>query len=221
MSPSEQGIHPFFEGTSPHGNVRFNFRGVAPNDLAAFAHGYHLAGHALVDKLANAPGYPDYEGYPVLYLYRHALELYMKAILYRGAKYVRLIADQNVNAERFYGSHDLVRLLPAMREIFDRVGWHGDFDLPGLKTWQDFSDLVRSIDSIDHGSYAFRYPMNTRGDPALPHHFVLNVIAFGRNMDGLLDLFSGAASGLDDMWDNAAEGCYFLQEIAKEWRNES
>jgi hypothetical protein len=40
-------------------------------------------------------------------------------------------------------------------------------------------------------------------------------------MDPVLELLAGAASGLDDMWDNAAAACYFLQEIAKEWGNES
>jgi hypothetical protein len=221
MSSSEERIHPFFRATNPHGNVRFNFRSAAPEELVAFAMGYHKAGRILVKRLAQAPGYADYDGYPILYLYRHALELYLKSIIYRGGKYIGLMSEHTLNAERFFGSHDLTRLLPAVREVFDHVGWGSDLGIPGLPTWVEFAKLVEAIDSIDHGSYTFRYPMDKRGASALPHHLVLNVVAFGQQMDPVLELLDGAASGLNDKWDNAAEACYFLQEIAKEWGNEA
>jgi hypothetical protein len=220
MSSSDHSIHPFFRGAGPHGNVVFNFRGAAPDDLPAYAEGYHMAGRALVEKLAAAHGYADYEGYPILFLYRHALELNMKALIYRGSKYLGLMTDRNIDAEKFFGSHDLPRFLPPLREIFDHMGWHGDLNLPGLKTWEDFCGIVRAIDELDHGSYSFRYPMNTHGESPLSHHTVLNVIAFGRNMDALLDALNAAAEGIEERWDTAAEACYFLQEIAKEWRKD-
>ena len=213
-------VHPFFTDENPHGNVRFNFRGAAPNDLAAFAAGFHEAGRVLVRKLASSPGYADYEGYPVLFLYRHALELYLKAIVYRGARYAGLFDERALSTERFYRSHDLVRLLAATREAFRCAGWAGEPDLDNLKSWDDFSALIRTIHGLDPGSYAFRYPMDPHGDPSMPPHLLLNVIAFGRNMDPVLDLLSGAGTGLEDRWDTAAEACYFLQEIAREWRDE-
>jgi hypothetical protein len=220
VTETREPIHPFFRSEGPHGNVVFNFRGAAPGDLAAYAEGYHMAGQALVERLAAAHGYSDYEGYPVFFLYRHALELYLKAILYRGAKYLQLVSDSTFDAERFFGRHDLPRFLQPVKEVFDHVGWKGDLGLPGLVTWSDFCRLIEAIDRVDRGSYSFRYPMDTRGNASLPHHLVLNVISFGRNMDHVLGFLSGACLALEDRWQDAAEACSFLQELAKEWRRE-
>ena len=225
MRGSPNGIHPFFSGSGPHGNVRFNFLRRDPYslpalDLSAYAAGYHRAGRSLVDSLAARNGFADYEGYPILFLYRHALELNMKAFIYRGAMCAGLMDGCSMGAEWIYRSHDLLRLLPALREVFAHVGGSGDFGLPGLNTWEDFCGLVRGIDSLDHGSYAFRYPMDTAGEPSHPHHLVVNVIAFGRNMDPVLDMLNAAVCGLEELWQNAAEACHFLQEVAKEWSEE-
>lgn len=54
--------------------------------------GYREAGKVLADRIAAANGYADYDGYPILYLYRHSLELHLKAIVYHGAALLGLIA---------------------------------------------------------------------------------------------------------------------------------
>lgn len=188
-------MHHFFESNRPHGNVVFNFRGRAINDLSAFAAGYHEAGKTLVSNMESAAGYRDYEGYPILFLYRHALELYLKAIVYRGAQLLGLISDEKPNTEKLLTSHKLTRLLPTIEAIFRAVEWEWDFEVFGLRSFDDFADLIKEIEKIDPQSYCFRYPVNTTGEAALPQHFVVNVVTFGKKMDSVLELLSGAVTG--------------------------
>jgi hypothetical protein len=213
-------MHHFFESNRPHGNVVFNFRGRAINDLSAFAAGYHEAGKTLVSKKESAASYRDYEGYPILFLYRHALELYLKAIVYRGAQLLGLISEEKPHTEKLLTSHKLTRLLPTIEAIFRAVEWEWDFELIGLRSFDDFADLIKEIEKIDPQSYCFRYPVNTTGEAALPQHFVVNVVTFGKKMDSVLELLSGTVTGLQDHWDDTAEVMYLLQEVLKEPKDE-
>lgn len=205
----------FFDSNSIHGNVVFNFRGNPIDDLSAFAQGYHIAGKSLVEKMESSVGYPDYEGYPILFLYRHAIELFIKAIVYKGAKLLRLISDENLNTENLFKEHQLSTFLPAIKIIFKGLDWKWDFEISGLKSFEDFSDLIKEIDSIDPHSYNFRYPIKTTGKASLNKHFVINVIDFGKKLDPILDLLSGAITGLDYEWNITAEAHYEFQKIIK------
>ena len=208
-------MHHFFKSNFPHGNVVFNFHGRAINDLSAFAAGYHEAGKILVSNLEAARAYRDYEGYPILFLYRHALELYLKAIVYRGAQLLGLISDEKLNTEKLLTRHKLTGFLPAIEAIFKAVEWEWNFEVSGLKSFDDFADLIKEIEKIDPRSDGFRYPVTTIGEAALPKHFVVNVIGFGKKMDAVLDLLSGAVTGLQEHWDETAEAMYFLQEVLR------
>jgi hypothetical protein len=208
----------FFRSSNVHGNVVFNFNRTPIDDLSAFAQGYHNAGKKLADQIAAARGYPDYDGYPILFLYRHALELYLKAIIYRGAMLLKLVSNTTIDAERLMTKHELTVFLPAIRAIFEAQEWNWEFDVSGLETFDDFCDLVKEIERIDPRSYSFRYPTSKKGTAALEHHFVINVLSFARNMDGVLELLSGAVTGLDESWDKAASIQYFIQELFREER---
>ena len=123
MSPKGDmtSIHHFFDYDDPHGNIVFNFTGRPIEDLTAFALGYQQAAHSLAGRLAQSRGYADYEGYPVLFLYRHSLELYLKAIVYRGAMLLGLVAERRPDTRDLFERHELVRLLPAIRAIFKEM----------------------------------------------------------------------------------------------------
>jgi hypothetical protein len=192
------------------GNVVFNFRGHPVEDLSAFATGYHLAGKTLATNFATK-GYADYEGYPILFLYRHALELYLKAVVYQGALLLGLVAEETLDTKKLFRKHQLSLWLPHVEAIFRVQGWA--FDGTGLNSFDDFEELVHSLDGIDPESYAFRYPIDSQGQPYLPRHFVLNVVSFARNMDGLLSALDGAATGLREDFQLAAEARYELRQF--------
>jgi len=68
-------MHWVFQSSDMHGSVVFNFQHRPVGDLSAFAHGYHDAAKRLVAEMQRASGYRDFDGYPILFLYRHALDL--------------------------------------------------------------------------------------------------------------------------------------------------
>jgi hypothetical protein len=211
-------MHRFFTPNHHHGNVVFNFTPLPIDGLTAFALGYRQAGRTLATNIAASNGYADYDGYPILFLYRHALELYLKAVVYRGARLMGLVSQEDIDTNRLFERHDLSRLLPAIQAIFRQMGW--DFEGSGLDSYDDFSDFIRSIDSIDPGSYAFRYPVNRAGAANLPQHFVVNVVEFSQSIEGLLNFLEGAAIGIDENWQAEAEAKYELQQLAAEWQDE-
>jgi hypothetical protein len=95
------------------------------------ADAFKLAGDMLIDKVLSS----DIEGYeivyPVLYNYRHCLELYLKAI---------------VKVEK---GHDLSKLLEKLKEY---VQTHYQTNLP---PW--FENWILEFDEFDNRSDMFRY----------------------------------------------------------------
>ncbi len=218
--PSGQRLHPFFRADFVHGNVVFNFLRPAIGQLWAFAASYHEAGKILVAKMEASPGYRDYDGYPILFLYRHALELYLKAIVYHGAQLMMLRTDERLEVGHLLTKHRLSLFLPAVRAIFASMDWEWNFEVSGLRSLDDFETLVRGVEEVDRESYCFRYPVTKSGDAAHSPHLIINVTAFARRMDPVLDLLGGAITGLHEQWDLSAEVAYFLEELFKEEKYE-
>ncbi|MFZ3149897.1 MAG: hypothetical protein WA137_12780 [Methanothrix sp.] len=208
-----ENMHWVFQSNNSHGNVVFNFRRNPINDFAPFAKGYQRAGKHLAEMLAHSPSFPDFEGYPILFLYRHALELYMKAIVYRGAQLLQLLDIDSPDTSRLFTDHRLSILLPGVKAIFDGIGWTWDTEIAGISNFEDFTKLVKGIEEIDPGSYSFRYPTNTKGKAALNHHTLINAIEFSRKMDPILDLLDTAVLGIHEDFDAIAEAKYELQSM--------
>jgi len=82
----------------------------------------------------------------------------------------------------------------------------------GLRKKDDFVTLVKEFESIDPGSYSFRYPTKTNGDDSLPDHFSFNLLDFSERIDPLLKVLDSALIGLDAYWDNASEIAYYEQD---------
>jgi hypothetical protein len=211
----EKNMHWVFFSENSRGNVVFNFCRNPINDLAAFARGYHEAGKRLAEILAESSGYRDFDGYPILFLYRHSLELYMKAIVYRGAQLLQLVEMGTLDTSRLFTVHRLSLLLPGVKAVFDGIGWTCETDTTGMRTFEEFVDLVRGIEELDLDSYAFRYPTDTKGHAALSHHTIVSPVAFARNMDPILELLDDAVLGLTEEFDAAAEAKSELQNIVE------
>jgi len=206
-------MHWVFRSENPHCNVVFNFRRNAIDDLAPFAKGYHQAGKRLAGMLEASSGCRDFDGYPILFLYRHALELYMKAIVYRGAQLLQLLDIETLDTSKLFKDHRLSKLLPGIKAVFDGIGWKWETETAGISNFEEFAELLYGIDELDPESYSFRYPTNTKGLAALSHHTVVNAIGFSRNMDPILDLLDAAVLGLHEEFNATAEAKFELQNI--------
>lgn len=72
---------PFYDLKNDTSNFVISWTGDAKNDFGVFAKGYISAAEQLANLLLQAPRFSDYEAYPVIFLYRHALELSLKHVV--------------------------------------------------------------------------------------------------------------------------------------------
>src|SRR6266850_7405355 len=77
----EQSAMAFYDQSSDPTNFVICFMPNPKGDFGVFAEGYTLAANRLAGVLLAAPRFSDYEAYPVVFLYRHALELSLKHII--------------------------------------------------------------------------------------------------------------------------------------------
>lgn len=200
-----------FRASSSYGNVVLNFRHAANDEFCIYAHAFHQAGQILAEKMFDKAGYSSLEACPIVFLYRHALELYLKAIGLVGIKIMQLNGDAHPSSERLLKTHHLLPLLPLVRHTFDLVGWVWELEIDELRTFEDLERLLQELEAVDPGSHTFRYPVDPVGHPSVPHHFMLHVPTFCQRMNALLDALEAAMMGLEVTWDQMIEAVYHAQ----------
>jgi len=191
-----------FKAGELHGNVVLNFGNSPEDELAPYAGAFHEAAQVLVHKMEISHGYSDLDACPIVFLYRHALELYCKAIVLAGNDLMRILGKKCPIASNAIWHHKIGTLLPAMGEIFRAVNWEWEKGLGGFDSFQQLKTFISEIESIDPNSDAFRYPIKRTGEATMPKNFLFNVIDYAEKMDKLLDLLDGAAMGIGAMFDD-------------------
>jgi len=187
---------------TPHGNVVLHHGANPVDDLPAFALGYHMAARALAVKFEEFAGYADYEGYPIFFLYRQALELYLKALVYKGADVVGLLSKP-LQKPTLFKKHGLKRLIPAIRLIFSKLEW--SFEVNPFKSVSDIERLVEEVDEIDPDSFLFRYPVTTAGIATIDGAITIDIILLSHELDPLLELLDSACAVLKDHYQALCE----------------
>lgn len=178
---------------------------------------FHVYGEAFWDAaksllqneaLDRAPS-ASYDASVIVYLYRHALELFLKEILIgRGGDLVspRPSPETVINA-----GHSLTKMLPDVRRIFVECGWDKTFGSKAAVTFDDFTAIVEEFERADPSSFSFRYPVKKDLTAALGGQFTFSVRQFAITMDEVLGTLSGACYGLPEIADNRAEAAYEAQ----------
>jgi hypothetical protein len=155
-----------------------------------------------LDKLPIA----SFDASVIVYLYRHALELFLKEILIgRGGSLVSWAPSPEtvVNA-----GHSLTKLLPDVRRIFVECGWDKTFGSKAAITFDDFTAIVEEFEKADPSSFSFRYPVKKDLTGSLGGHFTFSVRQFASTMDEVLSTLSGACDVLPEIADGRAEAAY-------------
>lgn len=191
-------------------NVAFHASEPLAVQLSVFGLGYREAARTLVRRLA-AEGYGDYDGYPILYLYRHSLELYLKAVVYRGAGLCGLLTGEELDTTKLFEHHELSRLLAPTKAILAAMKW--DLRPAGFDSFEEFQDFIQTLDKIDPKSYAFRYPVDRAGRVSAQQPRTISVLAFAETCDPLLVYLEGAVDALEERWQFAAEADYEIRQF--------
>lgn len=120
-----------------------------------------------------------------MFLYRHSFELYLKAIVYRAA--VLTINEQELIAAlpKLWREHSLVALFQMARPVLKECAARPLTVTGELE--RRIESLACEIDSVDSGSYSFRYPITSRGESSLKGTFLTNIFMFSEHVESVLD----------------------------------
>ncbi len=146
-----------------------------------------------------------YDACPVVFLYRHSLELYLKAILHGEGKNFLQQAPHPTLLKK----HRLAPLVPFVRELFEKFLAPNMFGARQVETFDEFEDVVKDLERVDIESFAFRYPVTINDQGALPEHFTFSVRLFAEKMDGVLKTLAGACDFLPEKWQQRCEADYY------------
>ena len=182
-----------FDEISDTSSFVISFTHDPKGDFGAFAKGYTLAANRLAASLLEGPRFPDYEAYPVVFLYRHALELSLKHIIYGGVELAAFRRMDEIN-EQLKNNHDLVDLSRTARKVLSLL-FPNDEMLGRLNT--TVAAICEDWSQIDPRSDAYRYPIDTKGRPSTKKHQVVNLRALATRMAAVLEDLDTVHFGLD------------------------
>lgn len=103
-----------FDKGRSHGRVILNYDGSPEGELTLFAEAFHLTAKEACTTLRQNPHFGldhiDFRAYPIVFLYRHALELYMKALILEGAPMLEIRGTGSIDRDRLLKTHSLDHL---------------------------------------------------------------------------------------------------------------
>lgn len=147
--------------------------------------GYKLAADQLVRTIEGGGNDQDFLVYPIVFLYRHHLELLLKDLRAAGWQ----LYDWDLTAK---ADHKLPGLWKDCRRVIE-------------KTWPDASasdadvveKLIAEFDALDPNSTAFRYSKSMKGEKSLPDDLThLNLRHLRETMDKLSLFLQGSLVGV-------------------------
>jgi hypothetical protein len=216
----------FLDDGSSYGTVILNRRGKPEEEFPYMAEAFLDAANDATKRLKRnnhfgIHGIPieDFRAYPVIYLYRHALELSMKSVLIVGTKMLALRGEPEVDRNRLLSRHDLDWLRSEVERVFVVYGWGWGGGNKHLLSVKDLRDVIEEFHKVDQRSYAFRFPVTTKGEASLQEGFRFNVFHFADVLNGLFPTLLGAASGARYEYDDALQALGEAQEEARQYED--
>lgn len=127
--------------------------------------------------------------YPMVFLYRHSIELHLKSFL---KKIYRKLTEKEINAVKT--KHEVGCLWEAAKthihKFYEETG-----PIP-----EDFSlldEVIKEISKYDKGSFSFRYSTTRDGKPNNPDMAYINIVVFGQRIVRACNLLETMVKGFD------------------------
>ena len=158
-----------------------------------YTRGYKSAAEFLIDNIEDVDAgilySQDYIIYPVMFIYRHYLELRLKDIGY-------LLQRYNFHPREKILGHGLLGLWEAIRPLLEKID-----DIFLHKFNEQIEARIKELHNMDPHSLSFRYSKTTKDMPMLQNYHRLNPSHIKRVMEELskcLDTISIGLSGIVD-----------------------
>ena len=161
--------------------------------------GYKHAADDLVDTISSAHRGQEWRAAPVLFLYRHYVELHLKSLLLDAGE---LLDDQ----QQVPPQHYLLVLWKRVRALLLKVESDESDRLsaaagPAAPWLLRVDAIVAQLDAVDPSSFAFRYPVDNKGQPSLPPSFRFEAVNVRSVIGELHSVLTSATNGVDYLRD--------------------
>ena len=173
------------------------------HDLFLYAQSFHKTAKALAASFqSDASPSSESDVSPVVFIYRHALELHLKAlVLSEGGNFLATTPDRL----SIHRTHSVSWLAQLVCQIITALKWEEEFRCDGIDNLADFKAVVEELNSVDPGSYVFRLPVSAEGQDAPSRSGKPTIGEFAGRIDALLGLLDSTADALAATWDTREE----------------
>lgn len=142
------------------------------NQPSFYSYGYRSAAEKLINDY-NKLGLPERDAmvFPVIFLYRHYLELEIKDLIYR-------IESCSGNAPSEITHHSLLDIWNKLDSKYSSLSSFipDDYNFCSTADRNGIIDIIKEFNELDGKSFAFRYPRDRKGDKSIKNisHISLN-----------------------------------------------
>lgn len=200
----------FFTPDSAYGSFAVHFSNNPASHFGVWARGYSEAATRLCDSLLAEPGFGDNDAYPVVFLYRHALELYLKGVIIRG-NLLCALKDESTFCEELKLNHRLLPLYEAARRLLEH-SFPDDVELRDFLA--KLQVVISELHALDPGSYNFRYPVNKNAERPAEGSTILGLVPLRATMAEILEAFDSIDTLLHVEVDVAQDALSYLDRDA-------
>ncbi|WP_394605144.1 hypothetical protein [Escherichia coli] len=176
-----------------HNNACLNYM---PDHGTAYTEGYRRAADILINHIDESGRDQDFLVYPVLFLYRHHLELLIKQIIGLALA----LAEDPDKHQYKKDDHNLNNLWPLAQKLILEVD-----DSYRPSDFKIVKEVVKALHQADERATDFRYARRNDGTRSLEGIHYVNTCRFGEKMGEASDLLDGVDNGLRYLLDCKAE----------------
>ncbi len=200
---------PFYNSKNNYSNFSISFSKSPKNDFGIFGHGYYKAASKLAEDFMAQNHFSDNEAYPIVFLYRHSFELYIKNIIYSSILLSAFKGLDDID-QKLYDHHKLGPLAIIAAKILKRIFPH-DNEL--ITVSENMVVIAKEFDEIDKDSYSYRYPIDTVGNSSTTRNQIANMESLSQTMNKLLEELNAVDFGLGIETDIAQEVYEMIESI--------
>ncbi|HHU1696315.1 TPA: hypothetical protein ACUA5C_004966 [Escherichia coli] len=176
-----------------HNNACLNYM---PDHGTAYTEGYRRAADILINHIDESGRDQDFLVCPVLFLYRHHLELLIKQIIGLALA----LAEDPDKHQYKKDDHNLNNLWPVAQKLILEVD-----DSYRPSDFRLVKEVVKALHQADERATDFRYARRNDGTRSLEGIHYVNTRWFGEKMGEVSDLLDGVDNGLRYLLDCKAE----------------
>lgn len=166
----------------------------ATNEWIFYVEGYRIAAEKLIDSVIETKDERDTLIYPIVFLYRHYIEIQLKEIIQIGTKYLG-------EKSKVSKGHKLFPLWLEAKILINKI-WNSDTE---NTSEGQAEEIIKLICEIDTKSDSFRYPFDYKGNQTLKGITTINIKELKEIITQLVQFLDGVSLAISAYADNKDE----------------